>query len=58
LFLGGSVFDGTGAPPAVAGRTLLPGLFDCDTYVMVSHVDLWRHLTTPFSYPLNVSGAI
>lgn len=76
LFLGGSVFDGTGAPPAAAdvvvadgrfvaigsgldgdesvdvtGRTLLPGLFDCHTHVMISHIDLWCHLNTPFSYP-------
>jgi imidazolonepropionase-like amidohydrolase len=75
LFLGGSVFDGTGAPPAAAdvvvedgrfvavgsgldgddaidvtGRTLLPGLFDCHTHVLISHVDVWRHLNTPFSY--------
>jgi imidazolonepropionase-like amidohydrolase len=32
------------------GRTLLPGLFDCHTHVMFSHVDAWRHLNTPFSY--------
>ncbi len=76
LFYGGSVFDGTGAPPVRAdvvvedgrfvavgtgldadeaidatGRTLLPGLFDCHTHVVVSHVDVWRTLNTPFSYP-------
>jgi imidazolonepropionase-like amidohydrolase len=32
------------------GRTLLPGLFDCHTHVMFSHVDAWRHVNTPFSY--------
>ena len=76
LFSGGSVFDGTGAPPVradvvvedgrfvalgtgldadqaidVTGRTLLPGLFDCHTHVVISHVDVWRTLNTPFSYP-------
>jgi imidazolonepropionase-like amidohydrolase len=35
----------------VAGRTLLPGLFDCHSHVMFSHVDTWRHVNTPFSYP-------
>jgi imidazolonepropionase-like amidohydrolase len=34
----------------VADKTLLPGLFDCHTHVMLSHVDLWRLLQTPFSY--------
>ncbi|CAN5691136.1 amidohydrolase family protein [soil metagenome] len=31
------------------GRTLLPGLFDCHTHVMISHIDLWRQVQTPFS---------
>jgi len=31
------------------GRTLLPGLFDCHTHVMLSHIDLWRQVQTPFS---------
>jgi imidazolonepropionase-like amidohydrolase len=35
----------------VTGRTLLPGLFDCHTHVVISHVDAWRALNTPFSYP-------
>ena len=26
----------------IAGRTLLPGLFDCHVHVTTSHVDLWR----------------
>ncbi len=33
----------------LAGRTLLPGLFDCHVHVTVSHVDLWRLAQTPFS---------
>lgn len=33
----------------VAGRTILPGLFDCHTHVMLSHVDLWRSAQQPFS---------
>jgi imidazolonepropionase-like amidohydrolase len=34
----------------VAGRTILPGLFDCHTHVVFSHVDTWRSVNTPFSY--------
>ncbi|MDQ3871741.1 MAG: amidohydrolase family protein [Chloroflexota bacterium] len=34
----------------VRGRTLLPGFFDCHTHVILSHVDQWRSLQTPFSY--------
>ena len=33
----------------VGGRTLLPGLFDCHTHVMISHVDIWKMLQRPFS---------
>jgi imidazolonepropionase-like amidohydrolase len=33
----------------VSGRTLLPGLFDCHTHVLISHVDMWRMLQEPFS---------
>jgi imidazolonepropionase-like amidohydrolase len=33
----------------VAGRTVLPGLFDCHTHVCISHVDLWRVVQEPFS---------
>src|SRR5918996_6287451 len=70
-----SVFDGTGAAPAVAdvviadgriaeigvgldgneridvaGKALLPGLFDCHTHVVVSQIDTMQNLQTPFSY--------
>jgi imidazolonepropionase-like amidohydrolase len=34
----------------VAGRTIVPGLFDCHTHVCVSYVDLWRIAQRPFSY--------
>ncbi len=34
----------------IAGKTLLPGLFDCHVHVTVSHVDSWRLVNTPFSY--------
>jgi imidazolonepropionase-like amidohydrolase len=33
-----------------SGRTLIPGLFDCHTHVMVSsNFDLWKMAQTPFS---------
>lgn len=35
----------------VSGRTLLPGLIDCHSHVMLDHLDVWRHVNTPFSYP-------
>lgn len=75
LFQGGSVFDATGAPPAIAdvlvengrivdvgvgldgdetvdctGLHLLPGLFDTHVHVMLSHIDMWKIVQTPFSY--------
>jgi imidazolonepropionase-like amidohydrolase len=34
----------------VAGRTLLPGLFDCHTHVVFSHLDVMKSIQTPFSY--------
>ena len=34
----------------VAGRTILPGLFDCHTHVMLSHIDVWKLVQQPFSY--------
>jgi imidazolonepropionase-like amidohydrolase len=39
----------------VAGRTLLPGLFDCHTHVMISHIDMWKLLQQPFSYAFFVA---
>ncbi|MHB8451041.1 MAG: amidohydrolase family protein, partial [Mycobacteriales bacterium] len=33
------------------GQTLLPGFFDCHVHVMVTHIDLWRKVQQPFSYP-------
>ena len=39
------------------GRTLLPGFFDCHTHVMVSHIDLWRQVQTPFSYQFYEAAA-
>lgn len=32
-----------------SGATLVPGLFDCHTHVMISQFDLWRMAQTPFS---------
>ncbi len=34
----------------LAGRTLLPGLFDCHVHVTTSGVDAWLIANTPFSY--------
>jgi imidazolonepropionase-like amidohydrolase len=34
----------------VAGRTLLPGLFDCHVHVTLSHIDTARLVLRPFSY--------
>ncbi|HEX2068801.1 MAG TPA: amidohydrolase family protein, partial [Actinomycetota bacterium] len=34
----------------VSGKSLLPGLFDCHTHPLYSHVDEMRMLQTPFSY--------
>jgi len=31
------------------GKTLIPGLFDCHTHVMVGQYDLWKMAQTPFS---------
>jgi imidazolonepropionase-like amidohydrolase len=45
----GTGLDGDEAVDA-AGRTILPGLFDCHTHVCVSYVDLWRIAQRPFSY--------
>lgn len=32
-----------------AGRTLLPGMFDCHTHVMFSDLDAWKRVQQPFS---------
>jgi imidazolonepropionase-like amidohydrolase len=45
----GTNLDGDAAID-VTGRTILPGLFDCHTHVVFSHVDTWRSVQTPFSY--------
>jgi imidazolonepropionase-like amidohydrolase len=45
----GSGLDGDESTD-LAGRTILPGLFDCHTHVTISHVDLWRVVQQPFSY--------
>src|SRR5918992_5583420 len=34
----------------LAGKTVLPGLFDCHTHVVVSSIDTMQLLQTPFSY--------
>jgi imidazolonepropionase-like amidohydrolase len=34
----------------LAGKGVLPGLFDCHTHVTVSSIDLLHNLQTPFSY--------
>jgi imidazolonepropionase-like amidohydrolase len=34
----------------LAGKAVLPGLFDCHTHVLVSSIDEMRNLQTPFSY--------
>jgi imidazolonepropionase-like amidohydrolase len=34
----------------LAGKTLLPGLFDCHVHMTTSHVDVWKLANTPFSY--------
>jgi imidazolonepropionase-like amidohydrolase len=34
----------------VSGKTIMPGLFDCHTHVVISGIDLWRAAQQPFSY--------
>jgi imidazolonepropionase-like amidohydrolase len=34
----------------VSGRAILPGLFDCHTHVMFSHIDFLKSMEEPFSY--------
>ena len=38
------------------GKTLLPGLFDCHTHIMFSHLDTLRELQTPFSFKFFDAG--
>lgn len=33
----------------VAGKTLIPGLFDCHTHIVISHIDMWKLVQQPFS---------
>jgi imidazolonepropionase-like amidohydrolase len=40
----------------VTGRTLLPGMFDCHVHLIIDHIDIWRHLQTPFSYKYFVAA--
>ncbi len=51
----GTGLDGDGAVD-LAGRTLLPGLFDCHVHVMFSHIDMWELLQQPFSYAFYVAA--
>src|SRR5262245_45310432 len=46
----GTGLDGDEAVDAT-GATVVPGLFDCHTHVMISGVDLLKFLSTPFSLP-------
>lgn len=34
----------------LTGRAIIPGMFDCHTHVVISHIDFWKILQTPFSY--------
>jgi imidazolonepropionase-like amidohydrolase len=45
----GSGLDGDRAVD-LAGRTLLPGLFDCHVHVQFGDIDMWRLAQQPFSY--------
>ena len=40
----------------LTGRTILPGLFDCHTHVVVATVDLFRLAQQPFSYGFYVAA--
>ena len=44
----GSGLDGDLAVD-LTGKALLPGFIDCHVHVMLSHVDLWNIIQTPFS---------
>jgi imidazolonepropionase-like amidohydrolase len=45
----GSGLDGDEAVDA-AGRTILPGLFDCHVHVVLGTIDTWEIVNQPFSY--------
>ncbi len=45
----GSNLDGDTAVDC-SNKTLLPGLFDSHVHLTLSHINLWKHLQTPFSY--------
>jgi imidazolonepropionase-like amidohydrolase len=45
----GSDFDAD-AMVDCSGKTVFPGLFDCHVHLALSHINLWKHLQTPFSY--------
>ena len=34
----------------VSGQSIIPGLIDCHTHMLLSHLDFWRLVETPFSY--------
>ena len=40
----------------LAGKSVLPGLFDCHIHVVGSHLDIMKYLETPLSYLLIESG--
>src|SRR5215475_14663803 len=46
----GSGLDGDEVVDAT-GQTVVPGLFDCHTHVMMSGVDILKSLSRPFSLP-------
>src|SRR5882757_7787068 len=46
----GSGLDGDEVVDAT-GQTVVPGLFDCHTHVMMSGVDVLKSLSRPFSLP-------
>jgi imidazolonepropionase-like amidohydrolase len=51
----GSGLDGDEAVD-LAGRTILPGLFDCHVHVTISDVDLWKDVQRPFSRQFYEAG--
>jgi imidazolonepropionase-like amidohydrolase len=51
----GRDLDGDQAVDA-SGRSLLPGMFDCHTHVMISHIDVWKLVQQPFSYMFYVAA--